>query len=313
MKYTRIGLRLVSLTCAAFVAGCGGGGSSSDSTSGGASVPPLTDGGNIVTQVAAATYAAGSNELAAFQRLNAQRGKCGFGLLAQNAKLDQMANAHRAYLMANAAIGHSETAGLPGFTGDSAANRATAAGYAGGVGEVVVAGGVVPSGADSTEELMEFPYHAIVALSGAREVGISWGSGAMVINTGLPAGTLPQVTSDVLTFPCDGTTDVRYRLSNEVPTPFPAEPAGASWGPTVSIAGSQVMVTKASITGPVGSVAIKAVYTDGGTADPNGYCKSGHACVIPEALSPATKYLVHIEGTQAGARFTKDFGFTTGS
>ncbi|WP_407830463.1 spore germination YkwD domain-containing protein [Verminephrobacter aporrectodeae] len=66
----------------------------------------------IVTSVPAATYAASSSEALAYETLNAERSRCGFGLLAQNARLDQAATAHLNYSAQNvttqlpSAVGH---------------------------------------------------------------------------------------------------------------------------------------------------------------------------------------------------------------
>ena len=49
---------------------------------------------NLVGSVRSSTYAASSEELQAFNRLNAERSQCGFGLLAQSIQLDAAAKAH---------------------------------------------------------------------------------------------------------------------------------------------------------------------------------------------------------------------------
>jgi uncharacterized protein YkwD len=52
----------------------------------------------IVTTIPAATYAAGSQEKAAFDYLNNARASCGFGKLAQDTKLDLSTRNHATYM-----------------------------------------------------------------------------------------------------------------------------------------------------------------------------------------------------------------------
>ena len=59
------------------------------------SVCPVPTSVPIVTSVPAATYAAGSQEKAAYDYLNNARSTCGFGLLAQSAQLDTAAGIMR--------------------------------------------------------------------------------------------------------------------------------------------------------------------------------------------------------------------------
>jgi hypothetical protein len=299
---------------------CGGGGSATGSVgpsiatqrSISADVGSVTD---LVASVPAPSYPAEGNEWLAFERLNRNRSTCGFGLLAQNAQLDAAASAHVKYVVENQIITHYETASSPGFTGTSPRARAAAAGYIGSVGEELAAGLMIPSifprGDIVTEMLMDVPYHAVVALEGMRDVGIATGAGVIVMNPGVKTGAPLQSASGVRTYPCDGITDVRPSVANEEPTPFPSDPAGTQWGPTISVVGKAVRVTVASITGGTGSVAIKAILGDGATKDPLGLCTGTNACVVPQPLQPGTDYQVHLEGTDAGVPFTADFTFTT--
>lgn len=129
--FTRFGgLGLVSsVAAAAILAACGGGGTDPAAP---VTPPPVSNvqPSTIVTSVPTATYAAGSEELAAFNLLNAERQRCGFGLLAQNTKLDQSSRAHASWLIANNFDGHIEDSNVPNFfTGVTPDDRANAAGY----------------------------------------------------------------------------------------------------------------------------------------------------------------------------------------
>lgn len=303
-----------ALFAAAFiVAGCGGGGGGSDPAPSPAPAPAPAS--TIVTDVPAPTYAAGSNELLAFNTLNNERSRCGFGKLAQNAKLDQAASNHRAYLVANQSTGHAETAGLSGFTGADAQARANAVAYGGSVGEAVTTGifstpASFGSGDRQTLGLIGLPYHAFLATEGTLDIGLAWGGAAFVAVIGTPTGKAMQAASGVRTYPCDGSANVIFAGFSEVPSPFPSQP-GTNWGPTITVVGTQIRVSSASVTGPSGSVAMKAIYGDGQAADPNGVCKTDRACIIPVPLEQGTVYQVTISGTQGGTPFTKAFSFTT--
>ena len=99
-----------SLVSALLVA-CGGGGGSGDGGGNGtatATTPPADS-------VASASYSAGSAQRLAYDQLNASRQRCGFGLLAQSAPLDQVAAAHASYMARNGEFGHGEDPGKPGL------------------------------------------------------------------------------------------------------------------------------------------------------------------------------------------------------
>ncbi|HXD39862.1 MAG TPA: CAP domain-containing protein [Ramlibacter sp.] len=268
-----------------------------------------------MTQVPSPTYAALSSELLAFNRLNVERDRCGFGKVAQNAKLDASAAAHRAYIVTNQAFAHTETQGLPGFTGVNPFDRDVAQGYFGSIAEDLSASVSSPAtfsdGERQTLVLAGATYHANVITEGYRDVGISWGGGAFAMELGTPTGQSAQTAPGVRTYPCDGSTDVLASISSEEPNPFPNQ--STSWGPTIQVIGEQIRITSAAITGPAGSVALKATYADGQQADPNAHCLGNRGCVIPAPLLPSTVYHVQVAGTQAGQAFTKAFSFTTSS
>ncbi|MCW5258308.1 CAP domain-containing protein [Verminephrobacter aporrectodeae subsp. tuberculatae] len=273
----------------------------------------------IVTSVPAATYVANSSEALAYETLNAERLQCGFGLLAQDIRLDQAAIGHLNYLAKNNVIGHFQKPGNAGFTGAELGDRAAAAGYdRKQVGETL---STVPFTEDAdyaVRLILSAPYHALVALYGLRDVGLSWGSTAVGIRTlevvfGLPENIAWQDAGKVLTYPCEGSAGVLAARGTEVPTPFPAE-ANAVWGQPILVNGAgDLRVAAASITGPGGSVAIKAFYGDGQTTDPNAWCKAGLACIIPVALATNTTYTATVSGTNAGAEFRSTFSFRTGA
>lgn len=323
------GMAVVAATVA--LIGCGGGGSSTTTSTATPAVTIPTV--SIVTSVPTATYAPGSPAAAAYAYLNAERQRCGFGLLAQNAQLDVAASAHANYLALNQVFGHTEDPTKQGYYGTNSQDRTTKAGYSGGSEEVVSAidarvivvgqpiGDVdyVQGAVRATKGLLSAPYHAQVLISGDREVGIGIGTnGAAMfvpIELGLSKGMLPQSNGDdVRTYPCDGTTNTDVNGGGEIPSPFPGE-ANQTWGQPIMIKGaSDLRITSASITGGAGSVAIRAIFGDGQKANPNpNYLgmSNGQAVIVPVSLAANTSYTVTVTGVNKGIAFTKTFTFTT--
>ncbi|MCW5221983.1 CAP domain-containing protein [Verminephrobacter aporrectodeae subsp. tuberculatae] len=273
----------------------------------------------IVTSVPAATYAASSSEALAYETLNAERSRCGFGLLAQNARLDQAATAHLNYSAQNNVVDHLQEPGKTGFTGGDPADRVAAVGYdRRQVGETMSSVSFTENAEYAVRRTLSAPYHALVALHGFHDVGLAWGPTAdgfrtLVMVFGLTRNAEHQDAGKILTYPCEGSAGVFAARGAEMPTPFPAE-ADAIWGQPILVKGaSDLRLAAASITGPGGSVAIKALYGDGQTTDPNGRCKAAVACVIPVALATNTTYTATVSGTNAGAAFTSTFSFRTGA
>ena len=94
-------VRMTTLALAAALTACGGdGGSDATST---APVTPQAQEAIVplVKFVAAPTYTVGSQELDIFNLINAERDRCGFGKLAQDASLDKSASMHTKYLIEN--------------------------------------------------------------------------------------------------------------------------------------------------------------------------------------------------------------------
>ncbi len=307
-RHIRAASALAALIAALVASGCGGGG---DDVAPPAASPALS--------VSDASYAPGSAQRLAYDQLNAARLRCGFGLLAQSARLDQAAAAHANYMSLNNEFGHRETAGKPGFTGATPLDRAIAAGYAPrAVGEDLSTGGSFngSTAADSVRNLMAAPYHAQSLLTGFSEVGFAWNAVAsldtLTVDLGVPAPEQLRSPQGVATFPCAGTTDAAARGGNESPSPFPSDP-NAEWGQPIIVAGpGSLQISSASITGPSGPVRLLVTYGAGATPDPNGSFTDGWISVIPEVLQPGTSYAVAIDYTVAGTPGSTRFSFATG-
>ena len=138
----------------------------------------------------ASTYAADSEELAAFNLLNQERSRCGFGTLKQNAALDLAAKNHVDWQFKNwnylfPSLSHQEARGTDGFTGFSPGDRAIFAGYelGGDIADEIAAPistTVVGRGIIGVRNLLNAPYHMRGLLDGYRDVGVSVKNGVEI-------------------------------------------------------------------------------------------------------------------------------------
>lgn len=333
---------VASLLTGVLLAACGGGGSD-----GGSAAPaPGTSqtgtsgaqgSGSVATSVPASSYAAGSEERAAFEFLNAERGRCGFGVLAQNTRLDAAAKAHADYQLLNDLFSHGEDqARFPnGFTGVTMVERYAAQGYTNIGGAVDEISGVNGS-ADKTgfgiggiRNLLNAPYHLQGLMSGMREAGVAVRS-SRDTGTASPrvllqwngaysrdAGPQQLRAEDVLTYPCDGTTGVDRELTNESPEPVPGRdlrvnPLGTSVY-VATRAGNTLAVTSAAMTNTRTGAAVALRAPVSSANDPQQSYARNEAYVAADApLEAGTAYQVTLAGTNNGAAFTRTFTFTTG-
>ncbi|MGO4391023.1 CAP domain-containing protein [Variovorax sp. M-6] len=336
---TAAALALSALTLAA--CGGGGGGGGAAFPAGGANTPapapapapapgpgasgdPTADDSTLVGSVPAPTYSAASEELAAFELLNAERQRCGFGLLRQSTQLDVAAVGHANYLLRNNKAGHFQNSADPFFTGNNALDRAAAAGYSAlvvlddnsdttGGGANVITG----RGQAALRGLLSAPYHALSLLSPEVDVGISiMGSDATgttgthgprsisQFNLGLAQGSASQKPSSatVQTFPCQGTVGTAHTLRNESPNPIPGRDLNLlPIGQPIMVAvrpGLGIAITSASLKAKVTGVAVVLRPTLTKANDANGMLNPSQAVLMPDVpLAPNTEYEVSIAGT----------------
>lgn len=343
---------LAALALATLLSGCGGGSDSdgAPATPAAATAPappaPSPNPSIASTVPGPSGYPADSEEQAAYALLNAERGRCGFGLLAANPALSAAARAHADYLIINRLSTHLENATQfpEGFTGATPEARVKAQGYAD-LGAVtdefamfISNGGNLPKrgyGALGVRGLLNAPYHLNGLMSGYRDVGFAvrsnedTGKGLQAvivqINAAHTASAGPQRlgVSDVQTYPCEGTTGVNRQLTNETPNPVPGRDLStAPLGTSVYIAvreGNRLAVTSAAMTRATTgeTVALRRPVTS--STDPYGPCQSGcfgphQAYVAPDApLLSNTAYTVMLAGTNNGTPFSRTFNFSTGS
>ena len=341
-KNMKWGLSVLAL---AALAACGGGGGSnptSGTVTNGPTAPVVTASAvsNIVMTVPPPNYVAGTEELAAFSRLNAERGFCGFGVLAQSAALDKAALAHANWQIANNTFGHYEIAGTPLFTGVTPIDRVNIAGYSD---QSAMIGDEISSnsynlktgyGEIGTRNLLNAPYHLAGLMTGYREVGISLRNSTdlgvvspnkvLQFDLAYRAADGQQLFSaaDVKTYPCDGSLGISPNMSGERPNPVPGRDLFANpLGSSVYVAlreGNVLKITDTTMTNVAtgAPVALRPPLTS--TNDPNAtpnqtYFKPHQALIIPDAaMSPFTRYQVTVNGTNNGLAFSRTFAFTTG-
>lgn len=319
---------------AASLAACGGGDD--------AYTPPadtVNGATALVASVPNPSYAINSEELAAFNLLNAERQRCGFGLLKQDTRLDQAAQAHADWVNINGVASHEETPGTPGFTGYSSAYRIAVTGYAA-LGDfesqddfVTLSGTSNKAGVGTRaiRDLLNAPYHAASLLDGFKDIGISIRSSSevstpytsSVVAQFNPAykyseGRQQPATGTVRTYPCAGSTGVGRMLTSEMPNPVPGRDLAANpLGSTISIQvnqGETLVITNASMINTSISevVALRTPVT--ASNDPNGRLSANKAFVSANnTMSPNTTYQVTLNGTVDGTPFSRTFSFTTGN
>ena len=340
MRNLKLGSTVLTL---AALAACGGGGGSAPANTV-SSVPApsqaaLPKGSNIVNTIPVGTYTADSEELQAFNLLNAERSSCGFGTLAQNVSLDKAALAHSNWVIVNNVLSHYEVAGTPLFTGAKAIDRIIAAGYLTsdeGDNEILsktTSRQKLGFGKRGARELLNAPYHMAAALSGYRDVGTSVRSESdlgtpnpfivLQFSLGYKVAEGPQVfaSDEVKTYPCEGSTGVLPNMSGEIPNPVPGrELFGNPLGSTVYVQvrnGNTLKVLNASMTNAATGALVVLREPLTAANDPHsaeGVRLSGHqALIMPDTqLTPLTKYQVTVTGTNDGISFSRSFGFTTG-
>ena len=359
---------LSALALAAILTACGGGGSSGSTTPVIPGVPtvfkancadltiktstisqadaqsqcvtppsPLVN-SSIVTAVPAATYPAGSEELAAFDLLNAERANCGYGLLTQNDKLDVSSKGHANWLLVNNQAGHYQVAGTPMFTGVTPQDRQVAAGYSASFegSEVTAKIGAlskVGQGVLMVRNLLNAPYHGVAMTRGYRDTGVSvreladngiTPSNLTVVNIDFgykyANGMQSPTTGTLRTYPCEGSKGVNRFLAEETPSPVPGRNLGASpLGTSIVIAGD--VGTTLTISGATmvnvatnAAVTMRAPVTSKNDAYGSTYLLTNEGYVSADAsLDPMTAYKVTVTGTNNSSAFSRTFMFTTGS
>lgn len=326
----KVFIATLSTSAALALTACGGGsggsGQTNTDTGGRTENPPIEQVANtpstLVTTVTASTYT-NAEEKAAFDLLNAERNRCGFGLLSQQTQLDVMARGHASYLLRNNAAGHYQNISEPFATGNAPADRALAAGYSYavirdantdmfGTNANVLTG----KGEKGVRHLMSAPYHAAGLLAGSLDVGISVMStddvgttgtngprSIVQINSGYQQGFKAQLPAGraVQTYPCEGTSGTAFELRGESPNPVPGRDLSTNpIGQPVIIQvreGQYLTISSASITKKDDGSTVAILPVLNKATDENESLQGHQAVLIPAtSLLPNTEYFVTVEG-----------------
>lgn len=340
------------LALALLLAACGGGGGGGSGTPAVSNNPPVTTptptpspsvAGNIVTTVPTPTYAAGSGNLSVFNAINALRAKIGSGLLAQSLALDKSADAHWSYINQNG-IGelHGETAGKPGYTGASATNRITAAGYSAAVsGEAIFSTAGMDKYGTCVSEWANSVYHAALLFASTIDIGVAannfnppeGASTLCVVDVATSVTQSAQLpgTGSIRAYPYANQADLPFVFFNrsEMPTPVPdlvetGTPVTVSFETKGMTVATPIAISQFSLT-PAGGTAVDArilvnkggqlgpvITTNGPALTDDSQMQGFTATLVPvQRLKPGTVYSVALMAVVDGKNIDKSWTFTT--
>ena len=341
-------LTIAGCAVAFLLTACGGGGGGGDTTTAATSVSGSAAGQSAGTPTSPfVPTVLVAEDVTAFRLLNAERSRCGFGTLVRNSALDAAARAHADYQAFYGIVDHLENAStMPvGFSGALPIDRVLAKGYAarqieiGGVADEITAliGSSVKTGLGEfgVRDLLNAPYHLRGLVSGYRDIGLavrnntdvgaSKASVVLQINAAYLASAGPQLfpATEMHTYPCEGSTGVNFKLSNESPNPVPGRDLAVNpLGTTVLVTvrpGNRLVVTSSSFTEVGNGQVVNTRAPVGSANDPYRGCSEGcftssEAYIAADAPMLAnTAYRVNLAGTNNGVPFTNAFTFTTGS
>ena len=305
-------------TLSACGGGGGGGGGGGDTTT---PPPPAptpspspTPSGPIAAQMSVPTPVGYDTErLAAFNRLNEIRLSAGLGMVAQNTLMDQAAQAHADWMIANDAFVHTEVAGTRGFTGADWWSRDELLGYVPVGGAEEMSSGVDP--VTGVSELINGVYHRAGLLAFEPvDVGVGWSAGGsaglnrlLVIDVSRPGIDLVrskgQATQEsirgVAIWPLDQATGVATHLGFEVPNPVPTQDVSMLGSPaSLMVSRLQTLqITSFSMTNMRAGSDVSTVLLTS-QSDPNSLIPSSFAAIIPlVALDAGTTYRVVFRGS----------------
>ncbi len=238
---------------------------------------------------------------------NQRRAAIGAPTIPADARVVSAAQHHADYSSRNAAGGHYETAGLPGFTGITPRDRVAAAGLSRTFVSEVASGG---SGAvGSVAQLWDMPYHRL-GLMHPSAVLAGWGHSDLngrATTVGDLVYDFSVRPSPYVRSPADGQRDIPPSWAGgESPSPLPAGTVGPVGYPIMVVysGGVNVVMRAAEIIGP-GGLRLPIWYA------PQLY-ESDYQAIVPQRpLSAGTAYHVRFDITVAGQYVTNEWDFTT--
>jgi len=308
----RFGLAVIIASAA--LAACGGGGGGSDQSTNTNSNPqnPSNPSAPSKPAATAATLlqpsatpqtvtASGHATADGIAFVNTVRQNVGLPQLLDDATLKQVSQNHTVYLVDNMATGHNETAGLPGYTGQSPFTRGSTV-----EGEVVVAGDPLafPTSLTPVQALFDAPYHRLLMLGNWTSMGVANTTSATWQAFNIDFGGTPSTTdsSKLVAYPYPGQADVPTQwFAAENPNPFATHTQfeNSYVGYPITVQGA--MGTKLT--------SISFVVTDSGgnsiqcqqqTPDNDTELSNGAMCIPFAPLKAGATYNVHVTGVLTG-------------
>jgi uncharacterized protein YkwD len=301
----RFGFAVFAVSAVLAACGGGGGGSSDQTTSTGNQAPAQApQAASLMQPATTAQTASASGDPTAdgIAFLNAIRHNVGFTTsLVDDATLKTVSKHHTDYLVANVATGHFETAGLPGYTGQSPFTRGSTV-----LGEVVIAGNPLafPTSLAPVQDIFDAPYHRFLMLGDWTSMGVANTTGASWQGFNIDFGGVGTAigNSKLVAYPYSGQTDVPTQwFAAENPNPFASAPQYQNTyvGYPVTVHGAMGMRL----------TSVNTVLTDDGgnivmcqqrTADNDTELSNGAMCIPFFPLKAGATYSVHVTGVLTG-------------
>ena len=241
------------------------------------------------------------------QRLNDHRFAVGAPTIGADARVNSAAQNHANYSSANNYMGHYETSGLPYYTGYSARDRLTAAGWSTAFVSEVATGG--SSGTAGVDQLWDAPYHRL-GMMHPNSVSTGWGYstvGSRPSTVGDFVYDFSQRPVSYVRSPAAGQAGIPTSWSGqESPNPLPAGTAGPVGYPIMVVysAAQTVTMRAAEVVAPDGS-RVPIYYA------PQQFEYDYQVIVPQKPLAAGTTYHVRFDINVNGQMVTNEWDFTT--
>jgi uncharacterized protein YkwD len=260
--------------------------------------------------------------------LNAVRETVGLPPLALHNNIQQSAQNHADYQVANKTNGHYEMPGLPDFTGEKPGERVSAVYSTELVGEVnlyYTGNGVIaqPSGDQAIQMLIDAPFHRILMLSNFGVMGVGYGTDYksldQLVHTGFNvdfADNVQTLADNLLVaYPYTGQTEVPVSwYAKEEPNPFRnlMRYIGKIVGYPVTIQGALTdKLVISSFTIETDGANVPCHEVDSSTPIIGKYLHTAAICVPYKPYNPNTQYTATVTGKKNDQSFTVTWSWTT--
>ena len=242
------------------------------------------------------------------QTLNDHRIAVGAPTIGADPRVDAAAQNHANYSSANGYLGHSETPGLPYYTGIAPRDRLVAAGWSTAFVSEVATGG--SSGVAGVNQLWDAPYHRL-GMMHPNTVSAGWGystAGSRASTVGDFVYDFSQRPVSFVRSPAAGQAGIPTSWSGqESPNPLPAGVSGPVGYPIMVVypAGQNVTMRAAEVVAPDGS-RLPIYYA------PQQFFEYDYQVIVPQQpLVSGTTYHVRFDINVGSQMVTNEWDFTT--